>query len=107
MYEGSRTRRGVNIVNLLPLQDGEQVTSMLRVPGGDNAEGYLPMVTKAGVIKRTALANYSNIRQTGLIAINLNEGDSLAWTRITSGEDELIVATRNGMACLLYTSRCV
>lgn len=56
------------------------------------------MVTKAGVIKRTALANYSNIRKNGLIAINLNEGDSLAWTRITSGEDELIVATRNGMA---------
>lgn len=71
---------------------------MLRVPGGDNAEGYLTMVTKAGVIKRTALANYSNIRKNGLIAINLNEGDSLAWTRITSGEDELIVATRNGMA---------
>lgn len=98
VYEGSRTSRGVNIVNLLPLQDGEQVTSMLRVPGGDNAEGYLTMVTKAGVIKRTALANYSNIRKNGLIAINLNEGDSLAWTRITSGEDELIVATRNGMA---------
>ncbi len=56
------------------------------------------MVTKAGVIKRTALANYSNIRKYGLIAINLNEGDSLAWTRITSGEDELIVATRNGIA---------
>ena len=98
VYEGRRTSRGVNIVNLLPLQDGEQVTSMLRVPGGDNAEGYLTMVTKAGVIKRTALANYSNIRKNGLIAINLNEGDSLAWTRITSGEDELIVATRNGMA---------
>lgn len=97
IYEGSRTSRGVNIINLLPLQNGEQVTSMLRVADGDE-NGYLVMVTKAGIIKRTKLANYSNIRKNGLIAISLNEGDALAWTRITTGEDDLIVATRNGMA---------
>ncbi len=97
IYEGSRTSRGVNIVNLLPLQNGEQVTSMLRVAQGDDA-GYLVMITKKGIIKRTALSNYSNIRKNGLIAINLNEGDALAWTRITSGEDDLIVATRGGVA---------
>ena len=97
IYEGSRTSRGVNIVNLLPLQNGEQVTSMLRVADGDE-EGYLVMITKKGIIKRTALSNYSNIRKNGLIAINLNEGDALAWTRITSGEDDLIVATRGGVA---------
>ena len=97
VYEGSRTSRGVNIVNLLQLQDGEQVTSMLRMADGDDT-GYLTIVTKAGIIKRTALSNYNNIRKNGLIAINFNEGDGLAWTRITSGHDELIVATRDGMA---------
>ena len=96
IYEGSRTSRGVNIVNLLPLAEGETVTSMLRVPEG--AEGYLVMVTKRGVIKRTELSQFANIRKSGLIAINLNEGDRLAWTRITSGSDELIVATRLGVA---------
>ena len=96
IYEGSRTSRGVNIVNLLPLAEGETVTSMLRVPEG--AEGYLVMVTKRGIIKRTELSQFANIRKSGLIAINLNEGDRLAWTRITSGSDELIVATRLGVA---------
>ncbi|MEG0616984.1 MAG: DNA gyrase subunit A [Oscillospiraceae bacterium] len=97
IYEGSRTSRGVNIVNLLPLQNDEKVASMLRVADGED-EGYLVMVTKAGIIKRTLLSSYTNMRKTGLIAINLNEGDALAWTRITSGTDELIVATHDGMA---------
>ncbi len=97
VMEGSRTSRGTNIVNLLPLQSGEQVTSMLRVPE-DRTDGYLTMVTKQGTIKRTPLKAYANIRKAGLIAINLAEGDSLAWTRITSGGDELILATRSGMA---------
>lgn len=101
IYEGSRTSRGVNIINLLPLQNEEQVTSMLRVADGEGSEkteGYLVMITKKGIIKRTLLSQYDNIRKNGLIAINLNEGDALAWTRITTGNDELIVATRNGVA---------
>ena len=97
IYEGSRISKDVNIVNLLPLQNEEKVTSMLRVKEG-NDDGYLVMVTKAGIIKRTLLSNYNNIRKSGLIAINLNEGDALAWTSITTGENELIVATRKGMA---------
>jgi DNA gyrase subunit A len=97
IYEGSRTARGVNIVNLLQLQNGEQVTSMLRVPQ-DQEGGFLTMITKSGIIKRTPLAAYNNIRKSGLIAINLKEDDALAWTKITTGEDELIVATRNGSA---------
>ncbi len=97
IYEGSRTSRGVNIVNLLQLQNGEQVTTMLRV--SEETEGaYLVMVTKQGIIKRTELSAYSNIRKSGLIAITLNEGDSLAWTGITDGERDLIVATRGGVA---------
>lgn len=97
IYEGSRTSRGTNIVNLLQLQNGEQVRSMLCTKDGDNA-GFLTMVTKKGIIKRTPLAAYANIRKSGLIAISLNEGDAIAWTHITSGEDELIIATRSGMA---------
>jgi DNA gyrase subunit A len=56
------------------------------------------MVTKNGVIKRSALADYRNVRKSGLIAINLDEGDELAWVRLTSGDDDLLVATREGMA---------
>ena len=102
VYEGSRTSKGTNIVNLLPLQDGEQVAGMLRVPkehmqADAEQEKYLVIVTKNGIIKRTPLSAYANIRKSGLIAINLNEGDALAWTRITAGHNELLVATRNGM----------
>jgi len=103
VYEGGRTSRGTNIVNLLPLQNGEQVTSMLRMPRECDA-GYLTMVTHGGVIKRTPIEAFRNLRKVGLIAINLNEGDSLAWTRITSGSDELILATRFGMAIRIHES---
>ncbi len=99
IYEGSRTSKGVNIVNLLPLQPEENVTNMLRVPAGAaEGESYLAMLTKQGVIKRTPLSAYENIRRSGLIAINLNDGDRLAWSGITSGENELVVATKQGMA---------
>lgn len=98
VYEGSRTSRGTNIVNLLALAEGEKVTTMLRVADDAQDEGFITMVTRGGIIKRTPLSQYRNIRKSGLIAISLNEGDCLAWTRITTGEDELIVATRNGMA---------
>ncbi len=97
IYEGSRTSKGTNIVNLLELQNGEKVTTMLRL-AQDQQEGYLTMVTAAGYIKRTPLSQYANIRKSGLIAIHLEETDSLAWTRITTGENELVVATHNGQA---------
>ena len=99
IYEGSRTSKGVNIVNLLQLQPEENVTNMLRVPAGAaEGESYLTMLTKQGVIKRTPLSAYENIRRSGLIAINLNDGDRLAWSGITSGGNELVVATKQGMA---------
>ena len=97
IYEGSRTSKGTNIVNLLPLQSGENVIRMLRMPAKD-ASGYLTTVTKKGYIKRTAIEAFANIRKGGLLAVSLYEGDSLAWCRITTGEDELLVATKNGMA---------
>ncbi len=98
VYEGSRASKGVNIVNLLQLQDGEKVKNMLRVPKDHDGEGYLTMVTKNGLIKRSELAAYRNIRKSGLIGIRLEEGDTLAWARLTSGENELLVATHGGYA---------
>ncbi len=97
VYEGSRTSKGTNIVNLLMLQDGEKVTSMLRVQK-DEENGFVTMVTKNGYIKRTSLSAYRNIRKSGLISIRLGEDDALAWTRITTGDDELLVATHGGRA---------
>ena len=97
--EGSRTSKGSNIVNLLQLAEGEKVTNMIcQSKDADTEGGFVTMVTKQGLIKRTPLEQYANIRKTGLIGIALNEGDALAWTRLTSGHDMLIVATRNGQA---------
>lgn len=96
ILEGSRTSKGTNIINILPLQTDEKVTSMLRVKEGDE-NGYLTMVTTNGIIKRTAMDKYKNVRKNGLIAISIDEGDSLAWARITTGENDLFVATKHGM----------
>ncbi len=95
--EGSRTSKGMNIVNLLPLTGDEKVTAMIRVSEFEG-DMYLCMVTRKGIIKRTRLDAYSNARKNGLIAIDLDEGDELAWVRMTDGYQKLIVATRLGMA---------
>ncbi len=95
--ESSRTGKGTNIINLLPLEQGEKVTSTIKVSPVE-IEKYLCMVTKNGVIKRTALSAFKNIRKAGLIAVNLDDNDELAWVRMTDGEDDLIIATRNGRA---------
>ena len=95
--EGSRTSKGMNIVNLLPLAPEEKVTAMIRVSGFEGDQ-YLCMVTRKGIIKRTRLDAYSHARKNGLIAIDLDEGDELAWVRLTDGYQRLIVATRLGMA---------
>ncbi len=96
--EGARTAKGMNIINLLPIEKQEKVTAIIRVGKDEDAEGYLCMVTRNGVIKRTRLEAYANIRKNGLIAIDLDEGDELAWVHLTDGEQTLLVATRNGMA---------
>ncbi len=95
--EASRQSKGTNIVNILPLMPGEKVSSMLRVPEIEGDE-YLCMMTKKGIIKRTPLVNYKNVRKSGLIAINLDEDDELSWVKLTSGNDDLLVATREGMS---------
>lgn len=95
--EGSRQSKGMNIANLLPIAADEKVTSMIRVPEFDE-EKYLVMVTKQGIIKRIFLNAYNTARKGGLIALELNEGDELAWVRLTDGNQQVIVATKNGLA---------
>ena len=97
--EGSRTAKGSHIVNLLQLQEGEKVTLMLQQSAkADEDNTYLTMVTRQGLIKRTPLSQFRNIRKAGLIALGLNEGDALVWSHLTGGDDEIIVATHDGAA---------
>ena len=95
--ETGRAARGSHVVNLLPIEKDEKISAMIRVDEVEN-DSYLVMVTRNGTIKRTALSAYRNVRKGGIIAINLEEGDELAWVRNTTGGDELIIATRNGVA---------
>ena len=94
--EGSRTSRGMNITNLLPLEPEERITSMLRVTKSEEEDHFLTMVTKKAVIKRVALSAFRNVRKNGLIALDLAEDDELSWVRLTGGSDDLLVATRFG-----------
>ncbi|MBQ7133112.1 MAG: DNA gyrase subunit A [Ruminococcus sp.] len=95
--ESSRQSKGMNIANLLPIATDEKVTSMIRVPEFDE-EKYLIMVTRQGIIKRIELNAYNTARKGGLIALDLNEGDELAWVKMTDGNNDVIIATRLGMA---------
>ena len=95
--EGTRQAKGINIANLLPISPEEKVTSMIRVPEFDENK-YLVMVTRKGIIKRIELNAYNTARKGGLIALELNEGDELAWVRMTDGTANVIVATRMGTA---------
>lgn len=95
--EGTRQSKGLNIANLLPISPDEKVTSMIRVPEFDE-DKFLVMVTRRGIIKRIALNAYNTARKGGLIALELNEGDELAWVRMTDGNANVIVATRMGTA---------
>jgi DNA gyrase subunit A len=94
---GGKDSKGTNIVNLLPLMENEKIAAMMKV-SEFNDESYIVMVTKNGKIKRTALPAYKNVRKNGIIAIKLEEGDEIAGVRMTNGKDQLIVATKNGMA---------
>ena len=95
--EGSRQSKGLNIANLLPISNDEKVTSMIRVPEFDENK-YLIMVTRHGIVKRISLNAYNTARKGGLIALELNEGDELAWVRMTDGNANVIVATKKGVA---------
>jgi DNA gyrase subunit A len=92
--EASRIAKGRAIVNLLPLVEGEKVVKLL--PLHAQAEGYLVMVTKEGIIKRTEMKEFANIRKTGIRAISLREGDELVFCSVSTGEDSIVLATAQG-----------
>ena len=96
--EAGRTARGTAIVNLLQLDAGEKVTAMLPVPAEKVAGHYLIMATKKGVIKRTELSEFTNLRKAGLIALVLREDDELIRVALTDGSYEVLLGTRDGMA---------
>ena len=95
--EASRTAKGTNVVNLLELQPGERLTSIISVAGFENDE-YFVMITKKGIIKRSSVKDYEYQRKSGKIAINLDEGDELAFVKHTKGDDDIIIASHNGRA---------
>src|SRR5688572_16919077 len=96
--EGSRTSQGRSIANLLEFQKDEKVANVLAIKDFGKEEHYLMFATKQGVVKKTALNAYSNIRTNGIIAIGLEDGDQLIGVEITSGADEILLGTRQGMA---------
>lgn len=93
--EGSRTAKGMNLVNLLPLQAEEKIMTILPVPQLEEGM-FVCMGTKKGIIKRTALEAFKNIRKTGLIALSIDEDDELCFVKLTDGNSDLLVATRHG-----------
>lgn len=95
--EGSKNARGTNIVNLLPMRQGEKLAALLETKDFDD-EHYVVMITRFGKIKRTALSTYQHVHKNGLIAIGLDENDEIAAVRMTSGSNCLFIATKNGMA---------
>lgn len=95
--EGTRQSKGINIANILPIATDEKVTSMIPVKEFEE-DKYLIMVTKYGIVKRISLSAYNTARKGGLIALDLNEGDELAWVKMTDGNNEIIIATHEGMA---------
>jgi DNA gyrase subunit A len=101
--EGSRTSRGAHIANVLNLQPDETVTTMLVVPDFEQAK-YITLITRQARIKRMDLSAFSNVRSIGVIAMTLDAGDSLDWARLTNGDEEFLVVTRNGKALRFHES---
>lgn len=102
--EAERNARGRAIVNLLQLDNGEKVTAV--IPRKENSQGNLFMATKNGLIKKTDLAEFESIRKTGKIAITLNEGDELIGVDMTSGSDEILIASHEGK-CIRFSEKDV
>lgn len=96
--EAGRAAKGIPIVNLLQLQGGEKVTATIPLPWHLEEECYLVMATRDGVIKKTPMSEFDNIRKGGLIALNLREGDELMSVELSNGDDEFIIATKKGKA---------
>ncbi len=102
--DAGRTAKGLPLVNLISLEPGEQVTSVLAVPDFDEAE-YLVMATVRGKIKRTIIKEYSQVRSNGLIAIGLEEGDLLGWVAMSQGTEDILLTTRRGQTIRFHQSQ--
>jgi len=96
--EASRTAKGQAIVNFLELGPGEKVTAVLTGDLKKSKAKYIVMVTSRGTIKKTALDDFENVRKSGLIAIKLNDGDNLQWVKTSTGKDDILLTTFNGMS---------
>ncbi len=94
----SRTAMGTAIINLINIQPGERITATVPMKQFKDAEGFLLMVTECGEVKRTPLAEFTNLRNNGLIVFDIEENDALRWVAHTSGRDEIIMVTRKGMS---------
>lgn len=95
--ESSRTAKGTAIVNFIQTSPEEKITEMVSFRKGSDAQ-YLFMATRQGTIKKTKIGDFTNVRRSGLIAINLDKGDVLGWVKLTAGSDEIIMTTRDGQA---------
>lgn len=96
--EGSRQSKGLSVVNVIPLMSEEKITTILPCTVNDDNERYLCMVTKKGIIKRTRLSDFKHTRKNGIIALSIDEGDELMFVRMTTGNDNLLLATQKGVA---------
>jgi len=95
--EGSRAAKGQAVINLIEIEQGESITSIINIPKNTTV-GYLFMATRKGIVKKTALSDFANIRRSGIISINLQKDDELSWVTLTSGKDNIIMVTKNGMS---------
>ncbi len=95
--EGSRTSKGMNLINILPLMTDEKITVILPASELDE-DNYIAMVTKKGIIKRTKVSEFRNTRKSGIIAINIDDDDELAFVRMTNGNQNIFIATHDGFA---------
>ena len=98
--EGSRTSKGMNLINILPLMTGEKIINILPLDNEIDLDNifYVCMITKRGTVKRTSIEAFKNVRKTGIIAINIDDGDELAYVCRTAGNEELMVATKKGFS---------
>lgn len=95
--ESQRTSKGTAIVNLLNIEQGEKVESFINYGKADKGE-YVFLTTRKGTVKKSKISDFANIRRSGIVAIKLDKGDELAWSNLTNGDNDIILATRNGKA---------
>lgn len=104
--EGSKTSKGLPLVNILNFMENEKLATVTNVKDFSDESAYLIFITKNGVIKRTALSQYQNIRSNGIIAINLADGDELLQVELTNGSDEIVLGASNGKAIRFKETDC-